>query len=58
MLTHAAYQTSGLLAVLLLPEGRMGDLILRWASHLDAFSVYPIRTWLPSIAAGATTDTP
>ena len=36
----------------------VGDLILRWASHLDAFSVYPIRTWLPSIAAGATTDTP
>ncbi|GEM_PF-4950390 len=36
----------------------VGDLILRWASHLDAFSVYPIRTWLPSTAAGATTDTP
>jgi hypothetical protein len=23
---------------------RMGDLILRWASHLDAFSAYPHRT--------------
>ena len=34
---------------------RMGSLILEWASHLDAFSVYPFRTWLPSCAAGATT---
>ena len=37
---------------------RMGDLILRWASRLDAFSVYPVRTWLPSNAVGTTTDTP
>ncbi len=27
----------------------MGTLILRWASHLDAFSGYPLRTWLPSV---------
>ncbi len=26
----------------------MGCLILRKASHLDAFSGYPVRTWLPS----------
>ena len=24
-------------------------LILRWASYLDAFSSYPLRTWLPSV---------
>ena len=27
----------------------MRTLILRWASHLDAFSGYPLRTWLPSV---------
>ena len=58
MLTHAAYQASSLLAVLLPTEVGMGDLILGWASHLDAFSVYPIQTWLPSIAIGITTGTP
>ena len=36
----------------------MRILILRWASHLDAFSGYPFRTWLPGGAAGATTGTP
>src|ERR1041384_4203792 len=36
----------------------MGDLILGRASHLDAFSAYPCRTWLTSRAAGATTGTP
>ena len=36
----------------------VGDLISRWASHLDAFSAYPFRTWLTSRAAGATTGTP
>ena len=36
----------------------VGALILEWASHLDAFSAYPCRTWLISSAAGATTDTP
>ena len=37
---------------------RMGSLILGRASHLDAFSAYPCRTWLTSRAAGATTGTP
>ena len=36
----------------------MGSLISRWASRLDAFSGYPIRTWLISGAVGTTTDTP
>src|SRR5438874_13180222 len=36
----------------------MGSLISRWASRLDAFSGYPIRTWLTSSAVGTTTDTP
>ena len=37
--------------VSLVPSGGsnpQGWLILRWASHLDAFSGYPFRTWLPS----------
>ena len=37
---------------------RMGSLILGRASHLDAFSAYPCRTWPTSHAAGATTGTP
>ena len=37
---------------------RTGIFFLRWASRLDAFSVYPLRTWLPSYAVGTTTDTP
>src|SRR4029077_14429234 len=37
------------------PVNPVGDLILEWASHLDAFSAYPIRTWLPSDALGRTT---
>jgi hypothetical protein len=36
----------------------MGNLILRGASRLDAFSAYPVRTWLPSDASGDTTGTP
>ena len=36
----------------------MGDLILRRASHLDAFSGYHCQTWLPSYAVGTTTGTP
>ena len=36
----------------------MGNLILRGASRLDAFSAYPFRTWLPSDAPGGTTGTP
>src|SRR6516165_2704149 len=39
------------------PEGT-GGLILRRASRLDAFSVYPCRTWLPSAAPSGTTGTP
>ena len=37
---------------------REGGLVLRGVSRLDAFSVYPGRTWLPSGAASATTGTP
>src|SRR6478736_5070100 len=36
----------------------LGNLILRGASRLDAFSAYPVRTWLPSDAPGGTTGTP
>ena len=36
----------------------MGDLILRGASRLDAFSVYPVPAWLPSCAIGMTTGPP
>ena len=35
-----------------------GDLILRRASHLDAFSAYHYPTWLPSAAPGGTTGAP
>ena len=35
-----------------------GDLVLRGVSRLDAFSVYPGRTWLPSAAPSGTTGTP
>ncbi len=34
----------------------MGHLILGGASHLDAFSACPFRTWLPGYASGETTD--
>jgi len=37
------------------PVNPVGDLILEWASHLDAFSAYPFRTWLPGDAPGGTT---
>ena len=37
---------------------RMGDLILRGASRLDAFRVYPVRTWPPGHAPGETTCAP
>ena len=36
----------------------MGYLILRGASRLDAFSVYPVPTWLPGHALGSATGTP
>ncbi len=37
---------------------QMGYLILRGASRLDAFSVYPFRTWLLCHAPGSATDSP
>ena len=37
---------------------RMGHLILRGASRLDAFSVYLFRTWLPGRRLGSLTGTP
>ena len=37
---------------------RIGYLISRGASRLDAFSVYPVRTRLPGDALGSTTGTP
>ena len=39
------------------PVNPVGDLILESASHLDAFSAYPNRTWLPGAATGVTTGT-
>ena len=40
------------LSTLYSPRGLTGYLILRGASRLDAFSVYPFRTWLPCHAIG------
>ena len=37
---------------------RMGYLISGGASRLDAFSVYPFRTWLPGHSLGRLTGTP
>ena len=37
---------------------RMGYLILRGASRLDAFSVYPCQTWLPGHELSSSTGTP
>ena len=37
---------------------RMGYLILRGASRLDAFSVYPVQTWLPGRELRSSTGTP
>ena len=42
MLTPLTYQPRVLRGVLL--AYAMGNLILRWASRLDAFSVYPFPT--------------
>ena len=36
----------------------MGYLILRGASRLDAFSVYPVPTWLLGYEIGISTDSP
>ena len=55
-LTPPAYLPRHLQGVLL--HKWMGNLILRGASRLDAFSVYPVRTWLLSYAPGGTTDSP
>ena len=46
MLTPLTYQPGGLPGVLLARAyaHTMGNLILGWASHLDAFSVYPFQT--------------
>ena len=54
--TRLPYQGDGLSPRLL--AYAMGDLILGHASHLDAFSGYHCRTWLPSDAVGTTTGTP
>ena len=60
--THYCASTSGLSRPSLERPFRgpksQGDLILGWASHLDAFSGYPIGTWLPGDAPGGTTGTP
>ena len=56
MLTHAAYQPCSLQGVLL--AYAMGYLISEAASRLDAFSVYPVHTWLPCYAVGTTTGAP
>jgi hypothetical protein len=34
---------------------RLGNLVLEWAWHLDAFSAYPFRTQLPSYTTGVIT---
>src|SRR5258708_19227775 len=39
------------------PVNPVGNLILELASHLDAFSAYPNRPWLPGAATGVTTGT-
>ncbi len=39
-------------------HGPWGGLVLREVSRLDAFSGYPVRTWLPSDATGVTTGAP
>ena len=55
--THRCASTSSL-STLWSSRTLQGELISRGASHLDAFSGYPVRTWLPGNAAGATTGTP
>ncbi len=39
-------------------EATKGNLILKLASRLDAFSAYHVQTWLPGDAPGGTTGTP
>ena len=55
VLTPHSYLPRSLQGVLLISEGY---LILRGASRLDAFSVYPFPTWLPGRVLGSTTGTP
>ena len=55
VLTPHSYLPRSLQGVLLISEGY---LILRGASRLDAFSVYPFPTWLLGHAPGGPTDTP
>ena len=56
MLPSLTYPPRRLQGVLL--DYSMGYLILRGASRLDAFSVYPFQTWLPGRALGSATGTP
>ena len=37
---------------------RTGNLVLKRASRLDAFSAYPFPTWLPDDAPSGTAGTP
>ena len=55
MLPPLPYLPCSLQGVLLPKEGY---LILRGASRLDAFSVYPFRTWLPGHGFGKPTGPP
>ena len=55
MLPPLPYLPCSLQGVLLPKEGY---LILRGASRLDAFSVYPFRTWLLGRRLGSLTDAP
>ena len=55
VLTPHSYLPRSLQGVLLISEGY---LILRGASRLDAFSVYPVPTWLPGHALGSATGAP
>ena len=47
LLKHCCFCTSGL-STWSSSTALKGELVLRWVSRLDAFSGYPIRTWLPS----------
>ena len=56
MLSPLTYLPCRLQGVLL--ACAMAVFFLRWASRLDAFSVYPVRTSLPCYAVGTTTVAP
>ena len=55
VLTPHSYLPRSLQGVLLISEGY---LILRGASRLDAFSVYPVPAWLLGHEPGGSTDAP